>query len=88
MKHDWQEWIDRLGNNDVSEQELRDFQQAVQESPEHIDEYMDALLVDASLGMKDGLLVSHVSNESEASKAQTLLTTTAPNLPAAKTVTT
>ena len=88
MKHDWQEWIDRLGNNDVSEQELRDFQQAVQESPEHIDEYMDALLVDASLGMKDGLLVSHVSNESEASKAQTLLTTTAPNLPAAKTLTT
>jgi ferric-dicitrate binding protein FerR (iron transport regulator) len=88
MKHDWQEWIDRLGNNDVSEQELRDFQQAVQESPEHIDEYMDALLVDASLGMKDGLLVSHVSNESEASKTQTLLTTTAPNLPAAKTLTT
>ncbi len=88
MKHDWQEWIDRLGNNDVSEQELRDFQQAVQESPEHIDEYMDALLVGASLGMKDGLLVSHVSNESEASKAQTLLTTTAPNLPAAKTLTT
>ncbi len=55
MKHDWQEWIDRLGNNDVSEQELRDFQKAIQESPEHMDEYMDALLVDASLEMKDGL---------------------------------
>lgn len=49
MKQDWQNWIDRLGNNDVSEQELRDFQQAIQEQPGNLDGYMEALLTETAL---------------------------------------
>ncbi|MFK7911038.1 MAG: FecR domain-containing protein [Akkermansiaceae bacterium] len=56
MSHDWQDWIDRMSNDDASEQELREFQGALQESPENIDAYLEVLLTDASLEMKDGLL--------------------------------
>lgn len=56
MDHDWQDWIDRVSNDDTSEQELREFQNALQESPGNIDAYLEALLTDASLEMKDGLL--------------------------------
>ncbi|MCP5537072.1 MAG: FecR domain-containing protein [Akkermansiaceae bacterium] len=55
---DWQDWIDRIGNNAVSEQELRDFQQLLEQSPEHMDGYLDTLLTETALEMKDGLLVS------------------------------
>lgn len=49
MKHDWPEWIDRIGKDDVTEQELRDFQNALNESPENSKEYMQALFTEAAL---------------------------------------
>jgi len=55
MKHDWQDWIERIGRNDVSEQDLLDFQQVLAESPEQRDDYMDALLTETALEMEGGL---------------------------------
>ncbi|MBT8043529.1 MAG: FecR family protein, partial [Verrucomicrobiae bacterium] len=79
----WQEWIDRIGNNDVSEQELREFQLLVEASPERMDDYIDALLTEASLEMKDGLAVKTTAPVSQPQPAtQTLLTSNAP-VPAA-----
>lgn len=49
MKHNWQEWIDRIGRDDVSEQELLDFQAALNESPEAKKEYMECLYTEANL---------------------------------------
>jgi ferric-dicitrate binding protein FerR (iron transport regulator) len=49
MKHNWPEWIDRLGRNDVSEQDLREFQDALDASPEAKREYMESLYTEAAL---------------------------------------
>lgn len=57
---DWQDWIDRIGSNDVSEQELREFQNLLEASPENMDDYLETLLTEASLEMKDGLMVTPV----------------------------
>jgi len=55
MNQDWTDWIDRVGDKDVSEEELMDFQQALRESPENIEAYLDALLTDTALETMDGL---------------------------------
>lgn len=47
MKHNWPEWIDRLGRDDVTEQELRDFQDALNASPEAKRDYMKTLYTEA-----------------------------------------
>lgn len=49
MKQDWQAWIERLGNKELSEQELCDFQRALQENPDGMDGYMQALLTETCL---------------------------------------
>lgn len=67
MKHDWQEWIDRVGNKDVSEQDLCDFQKALGESPDHVDDYLQALLTETALEMKGGLPASVSSATAQAS---------------------
>ena len=59
---DWEEWIDRIGNNDVSEQELCDFQKLLEASPENMDAYLETLLTETSLEMKDGLMVQHADS--------------------------
>lgn len=73
MEHDWQDWIDRMANEDVSEQELRDFQSALKDSPENIDHYLEALLTDVSLEMKDGLLPAEAIRPTEESETDHLL---------------
>ncbi|NWK55373.1 hypothetical protein HW115_07105 [Verrucomicrobiaceae bacterium N1E253] len=55
MNHNWPEWIDRIGRDDVSEDELRAFQEALNESPEHMKEYMQALMTETSLELEDPL---------------------------------
>lgn len=49
MNHDWQKWIDRLKSDDLTEDELRDFQEALEADPARRDEYLDALLTEVGL---------------------------------------
>ncbi|MFD0893886.1 FecR domain-containing protein [Luteolibacter ambystomatis] len=49
MAHDWQNWIDRLKSRDLTQEELREFEDALREDPALADEYLDALLTDTSL---------------------------------------
>ena len=49
MNHDWHDWIDRLKSKDLTEKELNDFEAALREDPAHMDEYLDALLLETSL---------------------------------------
>lgn len=49
MNQDWQKWIERLKSNDLTEAELREFQEAVQADPARRDEYLDALLTEVGL---------------------------------------
>ncbi|WP_367873014.1 FecR domain-containing protein [Luteolibacter sp. Populi] len=53
MDHDWQNWIDRLKSNDLTEAELREFQEAVESDPAHRDAYLDALLAEVALEAGD-----------------------------------
>lgn len=85
MEHDWQDWIDRMSNDDASEQELRDFQCALEEAPENIDGYLEALLTDASLEMKDGLLPVQAIHPAAPSN-DLLASDTIPNTPLAPSV--
>jgi len=49
MKHNWQEWIDRIANKDVTEQELIEFQNLLNNSPDNQREYVEALLTESAL---------------------------------------
>ncbi len=49
MKHNWQEWIDRIANKHVSEEELIEFQDLLNNSPENQREYVEALLTESAL---------------------------------------
>lgn len=55
MDKDWQEWIDRLEGGDATEEELRTFRAALEKSPQQMDAYLEALMVETSLELKGGL---------------------------------
>ncbi|SHJ99556.1 FecR family protein [Rubritalea squalenifaciens DSM 18772] len=55
MDRDWQEWIDRIEREDVTEEELREFRAALESSPEQMEHYLEALMVESSLDLKAGL---------------------------------
>lgn len=55
MNTDWQEWIDKIERNEVTEQELCEFKAALEDSPEQMDAYLEALMVETSLDLKGGL---------------------------------
>lgn len=54
MNHDWQEWIEKLGDKDLTEEEVRAFQEAMLENPDNVDAYLDELLPDTVIE-SDGL---------------------------------
>ena len=45
----WQDWIERLDKENLSEQELEEFKLALEQDPDNIDAYLQALLLDTSL---------------------------------------
>ena len=55
MNDDWQQWIDKIERDDVTEQELREFRAALEQSPEQMDAYLEALMVETTLDLKGGL---------------------------------
>lgn len=72
MKHDWPEWIDRIGRSDVSEDELRAFQDALNESPENMKEYMQALMTETTLEMEAPLAAPQIPNQSTSPSASNI----------------
>lgn len=60
MKHNWPEWIDSIGRDDVSEDELRTFQDALNESPENMKEYIHALMTESTLEMETPLAAPQI----------------------------
>lgn len=53
MKHDWQQWIDRLKSEGLSDEEIDRFRQAVGEDPSNRDEYLTDLLAEVALESSD-----------------------------------
>jgi ferric-dicitrate binding protein FerR (iron transport regulator) len=49
MKQNWQQWIDALDRDDVSEQEISEFMDTLESSPDAKREYMEALCAEAAL---------------------------------------
>ncbi|GAA5129650.1 FecR domain-containing protein [Luteolibacter yonseiensis] len=54
MNHDWQHWIDRLKSDDLTEAELREFEEAVRADPANREAYLSALVAEVALEA-DGL---------------------------------
>ena len=67
MNTDWQQWIDKVENEEVTEQEFREFRAAIENSPAQMDEYLEALMVETSLDLKAGLKVAFLSYEDQSS---------------------
>lgn len=65
MNDYWQQWIDKIEREEVTEQELREFRAALEQSPEQMDAYLEALMVETSLDLKGGLK-PHVEAQLEA----------------------
>ncbi|MFC4992362.1 FecR domain-containing protein [Rubritalea tangerina] len=70
MKSDWQEWIEKIENKEVTEEELRDFRAALERDPEQMDGYLEALLLETSLDLQGGL--NRPERESEGGAARWL----------------
>ena len=64
MNHDWQDWIEKLGDKDLTEEEVRAFQEAMLENPENVDAYLDELLPDTVIeadGLDKPLVATEIS---------------------------
>lgn len=54
MNQEWEHWIDRLKSEDLSEAELREFEEAVRADPANREAYLSALVAEVALEV-DGL---------------------------------
>lgn len=54
MNHQWRKWIDRLKSNDLTDEELLEFRNAVEGDPSRRDAYLSELLAEVALEV-DGL---------------------------------
>ncbi|MCW1883628.1 FecR family protein [Luteolibacter flavescens] len=53
MDPDWQHWIDRLKSQDLTEAELREFEEALRADPSRQDAYLSELLAEVALEAED-----------------------------------
>ncbi|MGB1258867.1 MAG: FecR domain-containing protein, partial [Akkermansiaceae bacterium] len=81
MNHDWQQWMDKIGDPNVTEQELLEFQQALKESDANVGDYMDTLLAETALELQGGTLVAHRSEETSPPASSVSKTSTRSLLP-------